>query len=146
MRSGAKDARVARSRCSFLFSFVTDQPLRVGTDAPFIILIMIIVSCNLNLALMAWSQVPSRPTATRTSRSGARARTRLWCTHRRPPGRAWIECGRKTPERPCHDYASRGSADGRYEAVDSEKRRSGPARLGYYRSIRTRGKYRAGGY
>ena len=70
---------------------------------------------------------------------------RMWCPHRRPSGRrsghgsSADEARRAAAERPCHDYAARGSADVRYEAVDSEERRFGPARLGYYRAIRTGG-------
>ena len=50
--------------------------------------------------------------------------------HRRPPGwrsghgSSLYEARRAAAERPCHDYAARGSADVRYEAVDSEERRS----------------------
>ena len=41
------------------------------------------------------------------------------------------------------DYAARGSADVRYEATDSEERRFGSGRLGYYRAIRTGGRHQA---
>ena len=69
----------------------------------------------------------------------------IWCQHRRHPGRRsghessadGARCA--AAERPCHDYAARGSANVRYEAVDSEEQRFGPARLGYYRAIRTGG-------
>ena len=46
------------------------------------------------------------------------------------------EARRAAAERPCHDYAARGSTDVRYEAVDSEEQRFGPARHGYYRAMR----------
>ena len=73
----------------------------------------------------------------------------MWSPHRRPPGRrsghgsSADEARRAAAERSCHDYAARGTADVRYEAVDSEKWRFGSARLGYYRSIRTGGRYQA---
>ena len=45
----------------------------------------------------------------------------MWCPHRRPPGwSSWhgssaYEARCATAERPCHDYATRGSANVRYE-------------------------------
>ena len=55
----------------------------------------------------------------------------LWRPHRRPPGRrsghgsSADEARRDAAERPYNDYAARGSADVRFEAVDSEERRFG---------------------
>ena len=73
----------------------------------------------------------------------------VWRPHRRPPGRrsghgsSADEARRDAAERPYNDYAARGSADVRFEAVDSEERPFGSARLGYYRAIRTGGRYQA---
>ena len=61
-------------------------------------------------------------------------------THRGAGTRLLLEAGLTFgATRPCHDYAAQGSADVRYEAVDPEERQFGPARLGYYRAIRTGG-------
>ena len=73
----------------------------------------------------------------------------MWRPHRRPPGRrsghgsSADEARRDAAERPYNAYVARGSADVRYEAVDSEERRFGSARLGYYRAIRTGARYQA---
>ena len=45
--------------------------------------------------------------------------------------------------RPCLDHAARGTAVARYEAIDWEKRRLGPAPLGYHNAICNRNRNQA---
>ena len=99
---------------------------------------IIVATISSDSVLLGHDVVPTSQSIGRRSGHGSSADE----TRRR--GRA------AAPERPCLDHAARGTAvAARYEAIDSEKRRLGPARLGYHRAICTRNRYLAtarGGY